>query len=171
MTCDFGLLADTLNWTLPKIETNVVEVEGLRERVTRPYSVESSWWTGHADIATYGIEELMGTKLRALYQRRKGRDLFDLWLVLTTLQPDETLIVEALRHYMHQDVFGFANLATNLAEKLDNREFREDLAQLVVNVPAEYEPDVAANMVMEHLGARLNGAPEAGAIRGGAWRR
>ncbi len=117
-----------------------------------------------------------GDRLRRLghhprHPDRRPGHLFDLWLVLTTLEPDEALIVEALRHYMHQDVFGFANLATNLAEKLDNREFREDLAQLVVNVPAEYEPDVAANMVMEHLGARLNGAPEAGAIRGGAWRR
>lgn len=26
--------------------------------------------------------ELLGTKLRALYQRKKGRDLFDLWYAL-----------------------------------------------------------------------------------------
>jgi len=29
------------------------------------------------------LEELLGTKLRALYQRRKGRDLFDLAVALT----------------------------------------------------------------------------------------
>jgi len=34
--------------------------------------------TGKAAITTYSINELLGTKLRALYQRSKGRDLFDL---------------------------------------------------------------------------------------------
>ncbi|HEY8821668.1 MAG TPA: nucleotidyl transferase AbiEii/AbiGii toxin family protein, partial [Dermatophilaceae bacterium] len=27
--------------------------------------------------------ELVATKIRALYQRRKGRDLYDMWLALT----------------------------------------------------------------------------------------
>ena len=31
-----------------------------------------------AEIRTYNINELLGTKFRALYQRSKGRDLFDL---------------------------------------------------------------------------------------------
>gem|GEM_PF-3333175 len=30
-------------------------------------------------VPIYATTELLGTKLRALYQRRKGRDLFDLW--------------------------------------------------------------------------------------------
>ena len=30
---------------------------------------------------TYEIDELIATKLRALYQRGKGRNLFDLWHV------------------------------------------------------------------------------------------
>jgi predicted nucleotidyltransferase component of viral defense system len=31
------------------------------------------------DVATYKIEELLGTKLSALYQKRRGRDLFDFY--------------------------------------------------------------------------------------------
>ena len=45
------------------------------------FNMQSDWWSGNAKIATYEINELMATKLRALYQRRKGRDLFDLWYV------------------------------------------------------------------------------------------
>ncbi len=43
-----------------------------------PFAVESRWFTGNTEILTYSIDELLGTKLRALYQRKKGRDLFDL---------------------------------------------------------------------------------------------
>ena len=43
--------------------------------------MNSGWFTGSADIITYEMDELMATKLRALYQRRKGRDLFDVWYV------------------------------------------------------------------------------------------
>ena len=38
----------------------------------------SRWFTGAAKVLTYDLDELLGTKLRALYQRKKGRDLFDL---------------------------------------------------------------------------------------------
>lgn len=47
------------------------------------FEVESPWFTGAAEVLTYEPEELLGTKLRALYQRKKGRDLFDLSEALT----------------------------------------------------------------------------------------
>ncbi len=34
-------------------------------------------------MLTYELAELTGTRLRAVYQRRKGRDLFDLWKILS----------------------------------------------------------------------------------------
>jgi predicted nucleotidyltransferase component of viral defense system len=52
------------------------------------HTVDTSWWSGEADIPTYETSELLATKLRALYQRSKGRDLFDLWLGLTVLKTD-----------------------------------------------------------------------------------
>jgi len=154
-----------------KIETNVREIDSFDERVTRPYAVDSPWWSGNADIPTFSIEELMGIKLRALYQRRKGRDLFDLWLVLTTLDPDDALIVDAFRHYVGGDIFSFADLAINLTAQLGNREFREGLAQLALSAPADYDIDAAADLLMERLGRYLSGAPALTAIHGGAWRR
>ena len=53
-------------------------------------------------MTTFKIDELMGTKLRALYQRTKGRDLFDLWLALTArLGQHGTLLDCFQRHMSH----------------------------------------------------------------------
>lgn len=62
-----------------KIEINTREhfnVLGLKEI---PYKVENEWFSGECNLTGYELEELLGTKMRALYQRRKGRDLFDLY--------------------------------------------------------------------------------------------
>ncbi len=64
-----------------KIEINTTEHFQVLPLRIEEFSVDSDWWSGNAKIATYEIDELMATKLRALYQRRKGRDLFDLWYV------------------------------------------------------------------------------------------
>jgi predicted nucleotidyltransferase component of viral defense system len=66
----------------------------------RPYSVQSNWFSGVCELSTYSLEELLGTKLRALYQRRKGRDLFDLWIGLTDRHPDNEAIVRIFQRYM-----------------------------------------------------------------------
>jgi predicted nucleotidyltransferase component of viral defense system len=49
-----------------------------------PFAVSNPWFTGAVRIPIYRPEELIGTKLRALYQRKKGRDLFDLAQSVTT---------------------------------------------------------------------------------------
>ena len=47
-----------------------------------PFEVNNRWFSGKCEITTYALDELMGTKLRALYQRKKGRDLFDIQVAL-----------------------------------------------------------------------------------------
>jgi hypothetical protein len=49
-------------------------------------------------VTTYSLDELLGTKLRALYQRAKGRDLFDLWAALKSGKADPRRMVEAFRY-------------------------------------------------------------------------
>jgi predicted nucleotidyltransferase component of viral defense system len=66
-----------------KVEINTREHFTLFGPQKRKLEIRSNWHTRKADLITYTLEELLGTKLRALYQRRKGRDLFDLWLGLT----------------------------------------------------------------------------------------
>ncbi|MCR4346582.1 MAG: nucleotidyl transferase AbiEii/AbiGii toxin family protein [Sulfuricaulis sp.] len=43
-----------------------------------PFEVDSSWYQAKTDILSFEPEELFGTKLHALIQRRKNRNLFDL---------------------------------------------------------------------------------------------
>lgn len=154
-----------------KVEVNIAETEALLPRIARPLSVQSPWWQGDGQISTFTIEELMGTKLRALYQRSKGRDLFDLWLVLTRLDPEDERIVAALHHYMGNDAFTFPELSLNLSAKLQDRDFAADPTQLVRDVPEGYTPAEAANLVMERLGPHLRNAPAGSEIRGDSWRR
>lgn len=66
-----------------KIEINCFEHFNELGLVKIPFVVENSRLTGRCGITTYQLNELLGTKLRALYQRKKGRDLFDLYVALT----------------------------------------------------------------------------------------
>lgn len=154
-----------------KVEINVAETDALFPRIAIPFAVDSPWWRGEGNIATFPLEELMGTKLRALYQRSKGRDLFDLWHVLAHLDPDEAKIVAALDHYMDGEAFTFRELKQNLASKLEDRDFRSDMTRLVTSAPDTYDPVDAADLLMSRLGPHLHNAPDAAAIQNGAWRR
>jgi predicted nucleotidyltransferase component of viral defense system len=142
-----------------KIESNVAETRPSRSLVTRRFAVTSRWWSGEADILTHRLEDLLGTKLRALYQRRKGRDLFDLWIALTRLGPDETQIVAALNHYMGDAVFTYPQLRINLQAKLSDPVFIDDIAGLLVSIPEDYNAPGAALLVLQRLGAQLRNAP------------
>ena len=51
------------------------------------YSFDVGPYSSIADVKSFQVEELTATKIRALYQREKGRDLLDLWLVLDLLNP------------------------------------------------------------------------------------
>ena len=153
-----------------KIETNIRETESCFDRVTRPYRVSSSWWSGEAEISTFHIDELMGTKLRALYQRSKGRDLFDIGHVLADTDSSDERIIQALNHYMKGDAFTYSDLAANLVDKLMDPNFAADLHDLVRTPPAGYEVAAAADLVMERLASHLARAPGADEIRGGRWR-
>lgn len=148
-----------------KIEMNIAETESHRPRTTVRHTVETSWWSGEAKIPTFEPTELLATKLRALYQRSKGRDLFDLWLGLTVLQADPDEIVTGFNHYMGDATFSYPELRDNLAAKVANASFRRDLDTLVTDTPTDYDPATAADFVMRELGSRLRNAPPAEEIR------
>lgn len=63
-----------------KVEINSREHFNVLGLERKQFEVRSRWFSGAASIVTYALDELLGTKLRALYQRKKGRDLFDLWI-------------------------------------------------------------------------------------------
>ncbi len=87
-----------------KIEINCREHFNLYGLVNRPLSVKNEWFTGEAEITTYKLEELLGTKLRALFQRKKGRDLFDLHHIISGQNPDIEQIIKSYEFYMKNSV-------------------------------------------------------------------
>jgi hypothetical protein len=108
-------------------------------------------------VRTFRAEEVLATKLRALYARRKGRDLYDLWLALTDLELDDQLIVDGLAHYMIAKLYSYRQLHANLADKLATPEFREDINNLTLDLHG-YEHRPAAELLMRRLGTRLRNA-------------
>ncbi len=78
-----------------KIEVNTHERSPALPHLNHPYAVRSAWWSGQSDVRTFQRVELVATKIRALYQRSKGRDLFDLWLALDQLALDPNGILAA----------------------------------------------------------------------------
>lgn len=83
-----------------KVEINTREHECALGVRSYPFGVENGWYTGKADIASFAPEELFGTKLRALLQRNKGRDLFDLHHGLEQLSLDRDALIACFRHYL-----------------------------------------------------------------------
>lgn len=67
-----------LSRLMVEIANNIAETTPFKAPTTIDHAVASRWWNGEAPIPTFVLDEMMSTKLRALYQRRKGRDLFDL---------------------------------------------------------------------------------------------
>jgi len=153
-----------------KVEINIAETKSLRPRITMPFQLESRWWSGEAAIPTFELEELLGTKLRALYQRSKGRDLYDLWYALTSCDLDLDTIVKAYRHYIGDKEFTYPELSANLKAKIAAADFRDDLLQLVIAPPSGYHVDQASDLVMSRLGSRLRNAPALEKIEEGGWR-
>lgn len=84
-----------------KVEINIAEIEAFDSPASIPYGVENPWFTGSTTIASFSPEELLATKLRALLQRDKGRDLFDLDHALDVLpELDVERVVELFGKYL-----------------------------------------------------------------------
>ena len=137
-----------------KVEVNTHERSPARPLVQHAFDVRSSWFEGRADVQTFQPEELVATKLRALYQRSKGRDLFDLWLARTRLGLLPEAIVECFAPY-RPDGYSARLAEQHLRLKLARADFRNDLRPLVSAWPAEYEVETAGEMVIADLFAIL----------------
>jgi Nucleotidyl transferase AbiEii toxin, Type IV TA system len=106
-----------------------------------------SRWRRSAEFAP---AELVATKLRALYQRSKGRDLFDLWLALTALKIPPSDILRGFAPYRPERYVG-ALAISNLEAKLNEPRFRDDLDNLVATWPPGYAIRDAADLIVEQL--------------------
>lgn len=142
-----------------KVEINTREHFALNGVHGREFAVTSLWYTGAATIPTFGVEELLATKMRALYQRKKGRDLYDLWLGLAILGARPNEVAAGCVQYMARGgaTVTRAQFETNLADKLRDEAFRQDATNLLAT-GQDYDVDVAAEMVSRVLISRLPGS-------------
>lgn len=134
-----------------KIEINTREKVPFRAHRTVPFEVRSPWFSASADVRTFEPEELLATKLRALYQRRKGRELFDLWFGLAHLDADPQLVAHAFRHYLPATEAPAESIRQNLSAKLNDAVFLADLEPLLREVPQGYSTHQAARVLEERL--------------------
>lgn len=143
-----------------KIEINSREHFSELGLVRMPFRVESSWFSGAAEVNTFAIDELLATKLRALYQRKKGRDLFDLWLALERGIIDPPRLLACFDRYMTEggQAVSRAQFEANLNEKRTAPLFRSDIDPLL-RPGLGWDLDVAMDAVLEKLVAHLPGEP------------
>ncbi len=143
-----------------KIEINTREHFAVHGYTTRRVEVANPWFSGQADVGTFSLPELLGTKLRALYQRKKGRDLFDLDLALDHPAFDAGRLLDAFERYM---AFGGtpvtrAQFEANMAAKLNDPAFLTDVPPLL-RTGLEHDAATAWGRVHSALVSRLPGDP------------
>lgn len=120
-----------------KVETNCREHFAVLGLVKIPFKVESSWFKGSCVITTYQLEELLGTKLRALYQRRKGRDLYDLHKAFTL--HDNLNIEQLIKCYLEYMRFSVGNVPSQ-KEFMDNMELKMKDSEFLGDITALLRP-------------------------------
>lgn len=143
-----------------KIEINSREHFTELGHVRMAFAVHSRWWSGSADITTFTLEEMLGTKLRALYQRRKGRDVFDLWYALTQGAAAPERVVACFDRYMREGGHRVSRIefVNNLQRKRADPLFRADMSPLL-RPGIGWDVDLAVEVVMAQLLALLPGEP------------
>ena len=143
-----------------KIEINTREHFNVYGLEAQRFEMDSRWFSGAAPITTYALDELLGTKLRALYQRKKGRDLFDLWSAGNRAQVDPDRVAQCfLRYLSHEDItVSRAEFERNFAEKLADPRFAEDIRPLL-SPDAAWDKEAAARYIENSMATRLPGHP------------
>jgi len=119
-----------------KFEVNCSDADPLLPLHRLTMGLETRWWSNSAEVLTFDPCELVGTKFRALAQRRKGRDLSDLWLARTDLTLNDTTLAAAADHYLAHEGITPAQLRVRLAEHERDPDFLRDLDVLTA-VPYE----------------------------------
>jgi len=136
-----------------KIEINTREhfnVLGLKEI---SFGVKNSWFSGNCNLISFELEELFGTKLRALYQRRKSRDLFDLYWGYMHYKIDTDKLLICYEQYMRfvvDTIPSQKEFILNMEEKMKDTEFVSDI-HVILRPDIEYDNEIAYEYIKMNL--------------------
>ena len=150
-----------------KVEVNLEESTSLLPLVRVEIdSLDDDGELVRAAAVSYDINEMLGTKTRALLQREQGRDLFDLvhaWRLSeagkTPFHVDGAKAMEALSWYLAKENQRVRKSEANakLDEHLRNASFRRDMDTLLRRELGRFDVEEAAAVVrvayFEHLEA------------------
>jgi len=139
-----------------KIEINTTEHFQVLPLKIVPFVMNSEWFQGKTNIITYEIDELMATKLRALYQRRKGRDLFDLWYVSSQNLINIDRVINIFQQYCANDGLKISGeqFRQNLTIKKNNKDFQIDM-NVLLSSKIDWNFEKAFDFVMQKIISRL----------------
>jgi len=136
------------------VEANVTERTPHRSVVAIPFRFPFRDQPVETQIKGYDIHELLGTKMRAMFQRKRGRDLFDLYWALTksTSPVQPAGIIESFQHYMKQEGTKAprAEFIGILDAHLRDRGFCSDMESLL-RAGISYDPQSAGAYVKTKL--------------------
>ncbi len=143
-----------------KIEINSREHFTVLGHTKIQYSVENPWFSGSASVTTYTINEIMGSKLCALFQRKKGRDLFDVALALSQKLVDTQILLRCFKRFREEggDAVTRAQFEANLHHKSNDEEFRDGVVELL-EPDASWDFDDAMRLVLDEIAPLLPGEP------------
>jgi len=140
-----------------KIEINCREHFTVYGYTKVPFSVESRWFTGQSNLITYFIEELLGSKMRALFQRKKGRDLFDLWYSLSKKRIDIQRILHSFNLFIRHNELTILKeeYIENVHDKISDPIFRNDITGLI-RPGIEYDLEQSFDYLNKNLFSKMN---------------
>ncbi|MFH1038778.1 MAG: nucleotidyl transferase AbiEii/AbiGii toxin family protein [PVC group bacterium] len=141
-----------------KIEINTREHFQVWPVENKSFRIQSRWFEGLVRIPVYCTDELLATKMRALYQRRKGRDLFDLAAALREVNLSPERIVNAFKKYSEAEgqTITRKSYRANLLGKLDHPGFLSDCIPLLRS-GIGFDPKEDFDLVDRELITRLPG--------------
>lgn len=117
-----------------KVEVNTREIEAFDAPIGLKFEVISPWYSGETEIPTFSREEMLATKLRALLQRDKGRDLYDLAHALETFDGlDVARVAEMFGQYLQVSgqTISRAQAQERMLAKFANPRFLLDMRPLL----------------------------------------
>lgn len=140
------------------VEANVTERQPHRPVVQMDFGFPFRGEEVRTRVNGFDIHEMLGTKMRALFQRRRGRDLFDLFWALTKAQPpvDPMGVIDSFGHYLQKEgsTAGREEFILLLRGHLKDRGFCSDMEPLL-RQGIEYDPQLAGDLVIDRLLNRL----------------
>lgn len=146
-----------------KVEVNLTERTSVIPLVRLPYAPPLPSGTATVYVVSYALNEMLGTKLRALLQRDHGRDLFDLshaWTHCHATGRAEAVsgpeVARIFTRYMTDEgsTVSRARFERDLQRKLSLQSFRADLAD-VLPVGRTFDVGHAAHVVRTEFLAHL----------------